>query len=147
MFQQRRNVSGTTTILGWWQQTSLNNIYFISFRFSSRKSRKSFDLISYLVSFSLPFLEPNVQSATAHVQFGMLVSQQILVLFTLLPVFLTEAQIQKALYTIQRVYIPRLQLSDTHCSLRKLSTTLKYGYRVNPGPELHQLGRWCYSLR
>ena len=79
MFQQRRNVSGTTTILGWWQQTSLNNIYFISFRFSSRKSRKSFDLISYLVCFSLPFLEPDMQSAMAHVKFGMLVSQQILV--------------------------------------------------------------------
>ena len=84
MFQQRRNVSGTTTILRWWQQTSLN-IYSISFRFSTRESRKSFDLISYLVCFSLPFLESDVQSATAHVKFGMLVSQQILVLFAVLP--------------------------------------------------------------
>ena len=34
---------------------------------------------------------------------------------TLWAPFWPRAQIQKALYTIQRVYIPRLQLSDTHC--------------------------------
>ena len=79
------NVSGTTTILGWRQRISqATSLPSFSFRFSTRKSRKSFDLPSS--SFSL--IRHAVCHGTCNIWHISLLAD-LKVLFTLLLVFLT----------------------------------------------------------